>query len=287
MFIDFASTPPDFIRRSEHLQNYRRVYKSSETKTAKTLGPNTLQSYLAMYEALATTKVVIKARDNRTTFGFSVPNADVAEFCRTDERFLGFAAVDPHRGTSAVSDFELAIMNLGLKGLNLQCFEHRLRPNDERLFPLYEKCVELDVPVNIHCGINFSLSSLIDYGRPIYLDEVLTSFPKLRVCASPPGWPWVHELIALAWRHPNLWIGVVAVRPRLLAKNGSGYEPLLTYGKTILQDRMIFGSAFPMIDVAQSLGELERLGLSADVLEKWRGRNAAAFLGITQGSSTA
>ncbi|WP_287304676.1 TetR family transcriptional regulator C-terminal domain-containing protein, partial [Mesorhizobium sp.] len=79
--------------------------------------------------------------------------------------------------------------------------------------------------------------------------------PGMKVCASPPGWPWVNELIGVAWRHPNLWIGLLAVRPSLLVKAHSGYEPLLQYGRTLLQDRIIFGTAFPMLAPELALGE--------------------------------
>src|SRR5690606_41794853 len=65
-----------------------------------------------------------------------------------------------------------------------------------------------------------------DLGRPALLDEVMVHFPELRVCAAPPGFPWVHELIGAAWRHANVHIGLVAIRPKYLAVAGSGYEPL-------------------------------------------------------------
>ena len=50
-----------------------------------------------------------------------------------------------------------------------------------------------------------------------------------------------------------LWIGLVAVRPKLLTKPDSGYGPLLQYGSTVLKHRVLFGSGFPMMPVARSL----------------------------------
>jgi hypothetical protein len=115
-------------------------------------------------------------------------NEDVAEFCRSQNgRFIGFAGVDPHKGMTALRELEFAVRELGLRGLNLQCFEHKLHINDKKMFPLYAKCIELDIPVNIHCSINFSTATLMDYGRPQLLDEVMVHFPELRVCAAPPG----------------------------------------------------------------------------------------------------
>ena len=120
----------------------------------------------------------------------------------------------------------------------------------------------------------------MDFGRPQYLDDVMMHFPELRVCASPPGWPWVQELIAVAWRHPNVWIGLVAVRPKYLAVANSGYEGLLQFGGSVLQDRMIFGSAYPMLPVGRCLEEIEALPLKDGVRQKWMHDNAARFLGL-------
>lgn len=286
MLIDFSSRPPtpEFNPQAPHLQNYRRVYAASEAQAKQSGASRELDGYLQMYDAMDARHVVLKARDLTTTFGFRIANEDVAAFCKAHgPRFIGFAGVDPHKGAAAVEEFEQAITGLGLKGLNLQCFELKLAPNDPMLFPLYEKAIALDVPVNIHCGINFSTAVPMTYGKPEYLDDVMVRYPDLRVCASPPGWPWVTELIGVSWRHPNLYIGVLAVRPKLLAKAHSGYEPLLQYGRTILKDKMIFGSSFPMMPPDVALAELDALGLSDDIRQKWVHDNAAAFLRLETG----
>ncbi|MDR5782662.1 amidohydrolase family protein [Caballeronia sp. LZ065] len=283
MFVDFSSRPPvlQFNGPADHLSNYRRVYQGTETQAASTVCHDPLADYLAIYERLRARHVVLKARDLSSTFGVKISNEDVAAFCRTHgERYIGFAGVDPHAGATAVAEFETAVRELGLRGLNVQGFEHRLAIDDPLLFPLYAKCVELDVPVNIHCGANFSTHTSMMYGHPAALDRVMMTYPGLRVCASPPGWPWVQELLAVAWRHPNVWIGTVAVRPKLLATAHSGYEALLQYGRTVLKRRMIFGSAFPMMPVERALEEFDALEMADEVREDWRCNNALAFLGL-------
>lgn len=282
MLIDFSSRPPHpgFTPPAPHLQNYRRVYLASESRSAASGAGQGLDSWLAAYEAPGARHVVLKARDLTTTFGFKIPNETVADFIRTHgPRFIGFAGVDPWQA-GTVAEFDHAICNLGLSGLNLQCFELKLRPDDERLFPFYEKAIELNVPVNIHCGINFSTHTPMAIGRPEYIDNVMVRYPELRAVASPPGWPWVQELIGVAWRHPNLFIGVLAVRPKLLAKAHSGYEALLQYGRTILKEKIIFGSAFPMMPVETALAELEALGLEEPVRQLWLHDNAARLLNL-------
>ena len=277
--IDFNSRPPipAFQPGAAHLQNYRRVYQASEAQVA-----GGLDEYLAAYERIGAERVVVKAKDVETTFGIKVPNEAIARFCAEHApRFTGWAGVDPHKGEAAVRELRHAVRELGLRGLNLQCFEHRLAINDPKMYPLYEACVELEIPVNIHCGINFSTDCLMEHGRPLLLDEVMVRLPRLRVVASPPGWPWVHELIGVAWRHRNLYIAVSAVRPKYLAVAGAGYEGLLQYGNTVLQDRIVFGTSYPMQPIERALAELLELPLKDAVKEKWLYRNAASLLGLT------
>lgn len=282
MIIDYASKPPipAFNQPAPHLETYGRVYEASQG-AAHSDAEGDLSAYLKMYEDAGARHVVVKAKDIQTTFGLKISNEDVATFCREHgPRFIGFAGVDPHKGIAAVRELEHAIRSLGLRGLNLQCFEHKLPINDKKMYPLYAKCIELDVPVNIHTSINFSSQTQMDYGRPVLLDEVMVHFPELRVCAAPPGWPWIHELIGVAWRHRNVHIGLVAVRPKYLMQPASGYEGLVQYGGTVLQDRIIFGTSYPLVPVQRSVQEIEALPLKDAVRRKWLHDNAARFLGL-------
>lgn len=280
MIIDYASRPPvpEFgPKGAGHLARYREVYSKSEEAAEKLQGD--LAGYLSEYDKAGVSYVCVKARDLETTYGWRIRNEDVAAFCAEHgPRFIGIAGVDPNKGMTAVRELDHAIRNLGLRGLNLQCFEHKLPISDRKMYPLYAKCIELDVPVNIHCSINFATSTYMKYGHPMLLDEVMVDFPELRVCASPPGFPWVHELIGVAWRHPNVRIGLVAVRPKYLTVEGSGYEPLLQYGRTILKDRIIFGSAYPLGPIGRAVAEVEALPIDESVKRLWLHDNAKAFL---------
>lgn len=286
MIIDYASRPPAPAfdqSAATHLANYRRVYAASEKRAAQDGGTASMKDYLAAYEKAGVARIVVKARDVETTFGWRIRNEDVAALCQEyPGRFIGFAGVDPHKGMTAVRELEHAVRNLGLSGLNLQCFEHKLAINDPKMYPLYAKCIELGIPVNLHTSINFSTQSLMEYGRPILLDQVMVHFPELRVCAAPPGFPWVEELIGVAWRHPNVHIGLVAVRLKYLNVQDSGYGALLQYGRTILQDRIIFGSSFPLTPFQQALQDVDSLGLDPAVRHKWLYANASAFLGLSR-----
>ncbi len=108
MLIDFSSRPPhpDFSPPAPHLQNYRRVYQASESRSAASDAAQGLDSWLAAYETLGARHVVLKARDLTTTFGFKIPNEAVADFIRTHgPRYIGFAGVDPWQA-DAVAQFD-------------------------------------------------------------------------------------------------------------------------------------------------------------------------------------
>jgi len=146
--IDFGSTPPtpEFnpISRT-HLANYCRVYRASEDRARIEGDPKqALRSYLAAYDEIGASKVVIKARDVETTFGLKIRNEDVAAFCRDHApRFIGFAGVDPHKGMAALRELERAVNELGLRGLNIQCFESKVAINDAKLYPSMPSALSL------------------------------------------------------------------------------------------------------------------------------------------------
>ena len=283
--VDYASVPPtpELGRRSSpHMARYNSVFSSSlaqagqEGAAVEASSTDELADYLKTYDELGIDRGVIRARDVESTFGEKVSNESVAAFCQANSpRFLGLASVDPNKGMRSVRELEHAVTRLGLVGLHLPCFEHKLEVNAKELYPLYAKCIELDVPVNVHVGMSFSSAVRMTYGLPRYLDEVMVHFPELKVVASVPGFPWVLELIGVAWRHPNVHIALNALRPKYLQTAGSGFEPLLQYGRTVLRDRIICGSNWPLQSVRRYFSELDALPLEDEVRDAWLGGNAA------------
>src|SRR6185312_6925234 len=114
-----------------------------------------------------------------------IPNelvADLAE--RHPDRFIPFAGIDVLKKMDAVRELEHWVNDRGFKGLSLRPFMIGLPADDRRYYPLYAKCVELDVPLSIHTSANWTTVSSSDLGHPRHLDDVAADFPELKIVLS-------------------------------------------------------------------------------------------------------
>jgi predicted TIM-barrel fold metal-dependent hydrolase len=106
-------------------------------------------------------------------------------------------------------------------------------------------------------------------GRPITLDAVACDFPDLKIIGIHVGIPWTDEMIAMAWKHANVFIGSDAHSPRYWP--ASFVHFIKSYG----QDKVLFGTDFPVLGFARTMGEIDALELSSEVRAKFLRNNAA------------
>jgi hypothetical protein len=192
------------------------------------------------------------------------------------DRFIGVAVVDPREGMKAVRELERAVKELGLKCFYATPFRFGIRANDKKFYPLYAKAVELDIPVFVYTTMTYRTDFPMDIGHPVYLDEVAMDFPELRIIAGLGGWPWVPEMVGVARRHRNVYISTAGHRPKYFATPGSGWEMLMQFGNTLLQDQVVFASSWWTYDmpIGQVVEEMKALPLKDSVRDKWLYENA-------------
>lgn len=241
---------------------------------------------LAMLDEAHVSRTLITGFDEASSGGTAfIPNELVAAVAaRHPTRFIPFAGVDILRGAAAVRETREWIAGRGFRGLSLRPFMINLPPDDRRYYPFYELCVELDVPVSVHASANWTTSRPSDLGHPRHFDQVACDFPALKLILSHAGYPWVLEACLLAWKHPNVYLELAAHRPKYFTAPGSGWEPLLRFGQTTIQDKILYGSGAFLIGrpVRALLDELRALPLRPAVMEQWLWRNAARLLGEAQ-----
>ena len=211
-----------------------------------------------------------------------IPNELVAGIAdRHPDRFIPFAGADVLAGMDAVRGFEELVRDRGFRGLSVRPFMVGVPADDRRYYPLYAKCVELDVPVSIHSSANWTTVSVSDLGHPRHIDVVAADFPELKLIMSHAGYPWVLESALLAWKYEHVYLELAAHRPRYLATPGTGWEPLLRYGTTTIKDKVLFGTGWFLLGrpPGQVADEFRALPVPEDVLQRWLWRNAEALLG--------
>ena len=179
-----------------------------------------------------------------------------------------------------VADLDRYVRNWDMKGLNLQPWVQGIFCNDKRLYPLYSYCQQNDIPVTIHSSINFSLNRKIDYSHPRWLEEVACDFPKLVIVANHAGWPWVNEMVAVAWKHTNVYLEIGGISPKYMVMPGTGWEPFLAYGNSVLQDQILFATD-SIISHDRVVKELDLLPFHDTVKDKLLYKNALRVLKIS------
>jgi len=214
---------------------------------------------------------VIFAIDAETTSGVPyVGNDYVASVARQyPDRFIGFASVDPWKGTWAIQELERSVKELGLRGLKLHPTTQAFFPNDTRFYPLWQKCAELDVPALFHTGQTGVGSGTpggggykLKYAHPMHLDDVAADFPDLTIILAHPSVPWQEEQLAVALHKGNVYIDLSGWSPKY-------FRPVLTqYATTLLQDKVLFGSDYPVLQPERWLRDFEALEMKPEVRQK-------------------
>jgi len=198
------------------------------------------------------------------------------------DRLSAFYRSDPHLGMEDVREFESTVKEMNFKGLVVSGFRANLPSNHKKYYPFYGKCVELGVPARITTALHLYTDRPMDLCRPNQLDEIACDFPDLIIVAGLGGWPWVQELVAVARRHRNVFIDTSCQRPKHMAAQGSGFDPLIAYGNRDLQDQIIFASGWGTqgIPLKQIIDETEALCRNDTIRKKWMYENAARVLGM-------
>jgi len=190
------------------------------------------------------------------------------------QRFSALAGLDPTEGMAGVRALERAVRDDGFVGAHFYPHWFELAPDHARWYPFYAKCVELDVPVQLQVGQSLVYDParrLRSVGRPISLDNVACDFPELKLVGIHVGIPWTDEMIAMAWKHPNVYIGSDAHSPRYWP--ASFVQFINSYG----QNKVLFGTDYPVLDFERTRAEIEALGLKPEVLVKLLRDNARAL----------
>ncbi|KAL4893582.1 amidohydrolase 2 [Aspergillus ambiguus] len=224
----------------EGVPEVRRLFEQSGADPKLLARRRTPDELVALMDAAGVSRICLCAwyRPGQVIFS----NAEVAEFTRAfPDRFVGIASADLHDPVGAVKDIEKYVKEEGFKGLRIVPWLWALPPTDRHYWPLYVKCIELDIPFLTQVGHTGPLCPS-EVGRPVpYIDEIALKFPSLSIICGHIGHPWTHEMIGVAWKHSNVYIDTSAYLPKY-------YPPeLIQFANTIGRKKVMFGTNFPQL----------------------------------------
>jgi predicted TIM-barrel fold metal-dependent hydrolase len=127
-------------------------------------------------------------------------------------RVRSFAAVEPldaqdNLNAAQLTELEALVADKDIKGFLLTPGYGHYCSNDKRIYPFYEKAVELDIPVYFHHSHQFGppRNCPLKYCQIIFLDDLTIDFPELRFNVEHLGYPWSEELFCIMARSPNVY----------------------------------------------------------------------------------
>ncbi len=277
MIIDFRVRPPlkGYLQASMYtnpaLRN--RYTRGLGLEPAPSAEQRSMPLLLEEMDAAGVTRAVVTARVS--DFFGSVSNQDVAEIvAEYPGRFIGVAAVDPTHRRRAIGEIDGA-MAMGLKAVNIEpgAYPIPMYADDARLYPLYAHCEDNRIPVIIMNGGNAGPD--ISYSFTVPLDRVAADFPDLKIVVSHGGWPWVAQVIHVAYRRPNVYLS-----PDMYLHEAPGMEHYLQALQGFLAERFLFASCYPLTPVKDYALWFQALPLSPAVRERALWRNAAELLSL-------
>lgn len=205
----------------------------------------------------------------------SIRNEEVLSLMRDHgPRFIGAASIDPTNRRKAIETIDQAIAD-GFKLINVEpgAYPIPMLADDRRLYPIYAHCEDKGIPIILMVG--GTAGPDLSYSNPINTDRVLADFPTLKVVAAHGAWPWVNEILHIAFRRPNLYLS-----PDMYFSRMPGWEEYVKAADSFLADRMLYASSFPFCPVKGYRDWFETLPIREENMEKVMWRNAAGLLGL-------
>jgi uncharacterized protein len=242
----------------------------------------TLPEIAAHYRERKMACVVFTVDAEAATGTPPVPNEEVAEAAAANpDVIIPFASVDPHRGKAGVRQIRTLVRDHGVKGFkfhpNLQAFS----PDDRLAYPLYEAIEEAGAIAVFHTGQTGIGAGApggggirLKYSNPMLVDDVAADFPGMRIVLAHPSFPWQDEALAVATHKPNVYIDLSGWSPKYFPPQ------LVQYANTLLKDKVLFGSDYPLLTPDRWLADFAALPIKDEVRPRILKENAARLLGL-------
>lgn len=239
---------------------------------------------LAAYYREHNMAAVVFTVDATTALGGHPPVSSqmiAEEAARNNDVLIPFGSVDPLRPAEALARIRELAVDYGVRGMKFHPSLQGFDPSDREHYPLWEACAEHGLVTLFHTGQTGIGAGLpggrgirLRYSDPMLLDDVAADFPELTMILAHPSVPWVDASISIATHKANVFIDLSGWSPKY-------FPPQLVRAiGSILKDKTLFGSDFPLITPERWMSDFAALDVKPDAVPLILKDNAIRVLGL-------
>ena len=277
MVIDFRLRPPygGFLQASMYFRPDRSAHMASALRLppAACLTEPSLDRTFAEMDAAEVSLGVVPVRRGSGALG-DVSNEEVAAVVRKSAgRLIGFGAPNLQDIPEGLADVATIARSPEFAGVVVEpgLWRNPLYGDDRRLYPIYQACVDAELPLIIMGGGNAGPD--VSYTSPTIIDHICAEFPTLVVVAAHGGWPWVFETLHVAFRRPNLYLS-----PDMYLFGMPGWQSYVDAATGFLADRLLFATAYPFVELNAGMSAFKKM-FGDEHHERLMSTNAKRVLG--------
>jgi hypothetical protein len=259
------------------------LMEDAAAKFGADLETSSYEEMVEEYHEAGIARAILLGWDAETNTGNPpVPNEHVAEVRdEFPDFFVGFGSVDPLKD-DCVEEARRCVEDLDLSGFKFQQIAQGFDPSDPEHEELFSTIEDLGVPCVFHGG-NSTMGAgapggrglRVRHGDPLLIDDLAARHPDLQILIAHPAFPWEKEQLAICQQKGNVYMDLSGWLPKYID------EQVLHYAGTILRDKVMFGTDYPMIHPEEWLESFaEHTDYDAETQRKLLWENAEEFLGL-------
>jgi len=257
--------------------------QEAASKYFRTDGPRPDIDGVAEYYRSRRMAAVVFTVDATTNFAHPPLSMDeiIDGAARHADVLIPFGSVDPNREDAL--DETLRLIDRGVRGFKFHPTVQAFRPDDERFAAQYRAIEDAGLVALFHtgqtgigAGMPGGRGMRLSLSNPMHLDAVAAEFPDLQIIMAHPSVPWQDEALSVATHKHNTWIDLSGWSPKYFPAE------LVRYANSVIRDRVLFGSDFPLLTPDRWIADAEKAGLfKPEVLPGIMKDNAARLLRLS------
>lgn len=218
-----------------HFKEYVRLYKMQSRLTEMPV-----QDLIDYAAESGIEKMVVCGNDY-------TDNDHVLEMSNKYEGLIPVGCISMADGVRLALEETRRCFDSGFAAISMASYRTKLNVNDRLLYPIYGFCELIKKPVIVHGAIHFLRDAYMWHGQPQYIDEIAVDFSELKLIVSHGGNGFGPPILAVAQRHPNIYLEFSALNPLYMAPE------FLYAANTYLKDRCLFGTDYPLLDFEKAI----------------------------------